>query len=39
MDISEPLTCLRTLLEAKLGGLDLSNYKFWLQDAQLVLNI
>ncbi|XP_059484319.1 DNA-binding protein Ets97D-like isoform X2 [Neocloeon triangulifer] len=36
MDISEPLTTLRSLLEAKLGGIDLTGYKFWLQDSQML---
>ncbi|XP_065348011.1 DNA-binding protein Ets97D-like [Cloeon dipterum] len=36
MDISEPLTTLRSLLETKLGGIDLSGYKFWLQDSQML---
>lgn len=35
MDIREPLSTLRTLLEQKIG-VDLKKYKFWLQDAQML---
>jgi GA-binding protein transcription factor alpha len=35
MDIREPLSTLRTLLEQRLG-FDLGEYQFWLQDAQSV---
>lgn len=35
MDIREPLATLRDLLVQRLG-IDLSNYSFWLQDAQMV---
>lgn len=38
MEIREPLSTLRSLLEAKLQ-IDLSDYSFWLQDAQMVKNI
>lgn len=35
MDIREPLSKLRNLLEQRLGG-DLTDYSFWLQDAQML---
>lgn len=35
MDIREPLSVLRTLLQERLS-LDLRNYSFWLQNAQMV---
>lgn len=35
MDIREPLSTLRTLLEQRLG-VELTGYQFWLQDAQVV---
>jgi len=35
MDIREPLSTLRTLLEQRLG-VELAGYQFWLQDAQMV---
>jgi GA-binding protein transcription factor alpha len=35
MDIREPLSTLRTLLEQRLG-VELTDYQFWLQDAQMV---
>ncbi|XP_015187421.1 PREDICTED: DNA-binding protein Ets97D isoform X2 [Polistes dominula] len=35
MDIREPLSKLRNLLEQRLGG-DLTDYDFWLQDAQML---
>jgi GA-binding protein transcription factor alpha len=35
MDIREPLSTLRTLLEQRLG-VELVGYQFWLQDAQMV---
>jgi GA-binding protein transcription factor alpha len=35
MDIREPLSTLRTLLEQQLG-VELTDYQFWLQDAQMV---
>lgn len=37
MEIREPLSTLRSLLESKLQ-IDLSDYSFWLQDAQMVMN-
>ena len=36
MDIRQPLSTLRMLLEQRLG-VDLSGYQFWLQDSQVVL--
>lgn len=38
MDIQEPLSTLRCLLEQRLG-LDLTEYTFWLQDTQMVNHI
>lgn len=38
MDIREPLSTLRNLLEDRLT-IDLKNYSFWLQNAQMVSNI
>lgn len=35
MDIREPLSTLRNLLEQRLG-VELTDYSFWLQDAQMV---
>lgn len=35
MDIRHPLSTLRSLLQKRLS-IDLSDYKFWLQDAQMV---
>ncbi|XP_071453301.1 DNA-binding protein Ets97D-like [Hetaerina americana] len=35
MDIREPLSTLRSLLEQRIG-MDLSDYQFWLQDAQML---
>lgn len=35
MDIREPLSTLRTLLEQRLG-VELTGYQFWLQDAQML---
>jgi GA-binding protein transcription factor alpha len=35
MDIREPLSTLRILLEQRLG-IELTDYQFWLQDAQMV---
>lgn len=35
MDIREPLSTLRNLLEQRLG-IELTDYSFWLQDAQMV---
>ncbi|XP_046384249.1 DNA-binding protein Ets97D-like [Ischnura elegans] len=35
MDIREPLSTLRSLLEQRIG-MDLSEYQFWLQDAQML---
>lgn len=35
MDIREPLSTLRNLLEQRLG-VELTEYSFWLQDAQMV---
>lgn len=35
MDIREPLSTLRSLLEERLT-IDLKNYSFWLQNAQMV---
>lgn len=35
MDIREPLSTLRNLLEQRLG-MELTDYSFWLQDAQMV---
>ncbi|XP_066991119.1 DNA-binding protein Ets97D isoform X2 [Anabrus simplex] len=35
MDIREPLSTLRTLLEQRLG-VELTGYEFWLQDAQML---
>lgn len=35
MDIREPLSTLRTLLEQRLG-VELAGYQFWLQDAQML---
>jgi GA-binding protein transcription factor alpha len=35
MDIREPLSTLRNLLEQRLG-VELSDYSFWLQDTQMV---
>jgi len=37
MDIREPLSTLRNLLEERLT-MDLKNYSFWLQNAQMVSN-
>lgn len=37
MDIREPLSTLRNLLEQKLG-IELLDYTFWLQDTQMVRN-
>lgn len=37
MDIREPLSTLRSLLEERLT-IDLKNYAFWLQNAQMVSN-
>lgn len=37
MDIREPLSTLRSLLEERLT-IDLKNYSFWLQNAQMVSN-
>lgn len=37
MEIREPLSTLRSLLESKLQ-IDLSDYSFWLQDTQMVRN-
>ena len=36
IDIREPLSNLRDSLEARLGGMDLSQYNFWLQDSQML---
>lgn len=36
MDIREPLSTLRNLLEQRLG-VELTDYSFWLQDAQMVI--
>ncbi|KAF4519659.1 hypothetical protein B566_EDAN004996 [Ephemera danica] len=36
MDIREPLSTLRSLLEERLGGVDLSEYAIWLQDSQML---
>ena len=36
MDIREPLSTLRNLLEQRLGY-ELSDYSFWLQDTQMVI--
>lgn len=35
MDIRQPLSTLRNLLHERLN-IDLSDYEFWLQDAQMV---
>lgn len=37
MDIREPLSTLKSLLEERLT-IDLKNYSFWLQNAQMVSN-
>lgn len=37
MDIREPLSTLRNLLEQRLG-VELNDYSFWLQDSQKVLS-
>lgn len=36
MDIREPLSTLRNLLEQRIG-IELSDYSFWLQDTQMVI--
>lgn len=38
IDIRQPIRLLRTMLEQRIG-VDLSNYEFWLQDAQQVGSI
>lgn len=38
MDIREPLSTLRNLLEQRLG-VELTDYSFWLQDAQMVISV
>lgn len=38
MDIREPLSTLRNLLEQRLG-VELTDYSFWLQDAQMVCDL
>lgn len=38
MDIRQPLLTLRSLLQKRLS-VNLSDYKFWLQDAQMVSKI
>lgn len=38
MDIREPLSTLRNLLEQRLG-VELVDYSFWLQDAQMVSHL
>lgn len=36
MDIQYPLSMLRNILQKRFN-IDLSDYKFWLQDAQMVI--